>query len=273
LKLRISLVHYLNAAPLGWSFLYGPHRDLFEVILASPARCAEQLAGGEADIGIVPSIEYQRIPNLRIIPGIAIAALNAVRSVILVRHRGRQIGSVALDANSRTSVELLKLLLETKMGLSPRYVHHSPDLEEMLRLCDAALLIGDAALKVGAGDYEILDLAQAWVEWQHRPFVFAVWACRGDAPIPDNIAATFHDARKWGLSMRAQIVETFARNLNLTPEFLLEYLSQNVNYEMGPNHVEGLERFYSLARAGGFISEKQPLRFMPAFQGQAAAPL
>jgi chorismate dehydratase len=270
LKLRVSLVHYLNAAPLGWSFLYGPHRDLFEVLLASPARCAEQLARGEADIGVIPSIEYQRIPNLRIIPGVAIAALNAVRSVIMVRHPGRAIDSVALDTNSRTSVELLKLLLETKMGLSPRYVHHSPDIDEMMRECDAALLIGDAALKVGLGDFEIMDLARAWVEWQQRPFVFAVWACRGDVPMPDDVAATFQDARAWGLSRREDIVGAFARKLNLPEPFLREYLTENVNYDMGPSHVEGLERFYSLACARGDISEIQPLRFLPACRGHVS---
>jgi chorismate dehydratase len=264
LKLRISLVHYLNAAPLGWSFLYGPHRDQFDVVLASPARCAQQLAGGEADIGVIPSIEYQRIPNLRIIPGIAIGALNAVRSVILVRHRGREIRSVALDTNSRTSVELLRLLLEVKMGLAPRYVHHAPDIGEMMRICDAALLIGDAALRVASDEYEIMDLAQAWVEWQQRPFVFALWACRSDAPIPEDIASTFRDARAWGLSNRGHIVETFAHSLKLPASFLHEYLSQNVNYDMGPSHVEGLERFYGLAYASGLIRENHPIRFLPA---------
>lgn len=268
MKPRISLVHYLNAAPLGWSFLYGPHRHQFEVILASPANCAQQLAGGEADIGTIPSIEYQRIPNLRIIPGIAIAALNAVRSVILVRHRGRAIRSVALDTNSRTSVALLKLLLEAKMGLSPSYVHHTPDITEMMRVCDAALLIGDSALKVSSGEYEIVDLAQAWAEWQQRPFVFAVWACRSDAAIPDDIATVFHDARAWGLGRREQIAETFARNLSLPATFLREYLTENVNYDMGPSHVEGLERFYRLAYARGLISANQPIRFLPALQGR-----
>jgi predicted solute-binding protein len=178
LKIRISLVHYLNAAPLGWSFVHGPHKDRFEVIPASPARCAEQLALGEVDIGVIPSIEYQRIPNLTIIPGIAIAALSAVRSVILVRHRDRAIRTVALDTSSRTSADLLKLLLEDRSGLRPRYIHHAPNLPAMMESCDAALLIGDAALQVAEGDYEILDLAQAWAEWQRRPFVFAFWACR-----------------------------------------------------------------------------------------------
>jgi chorismate dehydratase len=259
-------VHYLNAAPLGWSFLHGPHRDRFEVIPASPARCAEQLALGEVDIGVIPSIEYQRIPNLTIIPGIAIAALDAVRSVLMVRHRDRVIRTVALDTSSRTSVELLKLLLQVRMGLRPTYIHHAPDLPTMLDSCDAALLIGDAALKVTAGDYEILDLAQAWVEWQQRPFVFAFWACRSGALFPEDLASVFLDARDWGLSARALIVQDYARRLNLPEDFLNQYLSRNVNYDMGAGHIEGLERFYQLAWASGLIPENRPLRFLSPLQ-------
>ncbi len=266
MKIRISLVHYLNAAPLGWSFLYGPHRDRFEVISASPARCAEQLALGEVEIGVIPSIEYQRIPNLTIIPGIAIAAVNAVRSVIMVSHRGRPIRSVALDTSSKTSVELLKLLLEVRMGLRPSYVEHAPDLPAMLRLCDAALLIGDAALRVRPGEYEVLDLAQAWIDWQQRPFVFAFWACRTDAPLPEDLGLTFLEARDWGLGARAEIVRDYARRLDLSEPFLFDYLSQSVNYDMGPGHIEGLQRFYHLAHTRGLIAENHPLRFLPAFQ-------
>ncbi len=271
LKIRISLVHYLNAAPLGWSFLYGPHRDRFEVIPASPARCAEQLANGEVDIGVIPSIEYQRIPDLTIIPGIAIAALNAVRSVIMVRRRGRDIRSVALDTSSRTSVALLKLLLEARMGLTPRYFHHAPDLPAMLRSCDAALLIGDAALKVPEKEYEVLDLARAWVEWQQKPFIFALWACRRDASLPEDLAATFLEARDWGLEARGSIVRDYAQRLQLPEAFLNDYLSQNVNYDMGPDHIAGLERFYQLAHARGLIPENRPLRFLSALQSASKA--
>jgi len=134
LKIRISLVDYLNSAPLGWSFLHGPLKGEYEVVLSSPARCAEQLAAGEADIGLIPSIEYQRIPELQIIPGIAVAAVNKVRSVLMVRPRNkRELRSLALDTSSRTSVALIRLLLEFRLGLKPVLVPHPPDLTAMLR--------------------------------------------------------------------------------------------------------------------------------------------
>jgi chorismate dehydratase len=147
MKLRISLVHYLNSAPLGWAFLHGPFRDQFEVLPASPAVCADQLASGEVDIGLIPSIEYQRIPDLHIIPGISIASLGEVRSILLIKPKGQDsIRSVALDTSSRTSVALAKILLQVKMELRPEYVPHPPDPAAMLGRCDAALVIGDPAL-------------------------------------------------------------------------------------------------------------------------------
>ncbi len=175
MKLRVSLVDYLNSAPLGWSFLHGPLKGKFEVVRSSPAECADQLARGEVDVGLIPSIEYQRIPDLRIIPGIAVAASNRVRSVLLVRPKGRpEIRSVALDTSSRTSATLVRILLERRMGLRPELVPHMPEIDEMLGRCDAALIIGDAALRLPADKYEVLDLAQAWIEWQKRAVRFCL---------------------------------------------------------------------------------------------------
>ena len=77
MKMRISLVHYLNSAPLGWAFLRGPFRDMYEVVPSSPAGCADQLSSGEVDIGLIPSIEYQLIPDLEIIPEISISSLTS----------------------------------------------------------------------------------------------------------------------------------------------------------------------------------------------------
>ena len=134
MKIRISLVHFLNSAPLGWAFLHGPFRGQFDVVPASPAKCADQLAEGAADIGLIPSIEYQRMPNLQILPGISIASTGKVRSILMVKPKGkRAIRSVALDTSSRTSIALTKVLLQRKMGINPEYVPSSPDLAAMLQ--------------------------------------------------------------------------------------------------------------------------------------------
>lgn len=262
MKIRISLVHFLNSAPLGWAFLHGPFRGQFDVVPASPAKCADQLAEGAADIGLIPSIEYQRMPNLQILPGISIASTGKVRSILMVKPKGkRAIRSVALDTSSRTSIALTKVLLQRKMGINPEYVPSSPDLAAMLQRCDAALLIGDAALQVPLEAYDVTDLAEEWVAWQQKPFVFAFWVCRNCVPVPNELNAIFLEAKKWGLAKRDEIAAVYARSLNLPASFLENYLRQNIDYDMGSDHVAGLEEFYQLAKQENLIPELRPLQF------------
>jgi chorismate dehydratase len=263
MKIRISLVHYLNSAPLGWAFLHGPFREQFEVIPSSPGVCADQLASGQVDIGLIPSIEYERIPGLCLVPNISISSLAAVRSILLVRHKGtREIRSVALDTSSRTSVALTKILLQKKMGLYPEYFPHLPDPQAMLKRCDAGLLIGDAALKVQLEEYEATDLAEQWVQWQQKPFVFAFWACRKGSHLPADLSSIFREAKEWGLKRREEIALVFSRTLNLPVQFLEKYLRENIDFDLGMRHLEGLERFYELAKQEDLISELRPTQFL-----------
>jgi len=265
MKIRISLVHYLNSAPLGWAFLHGPFRDKFEVVPASPAKCADQLSSGEVDVGLIPSIEYQRIPRLKIIPAISISSLREVRSILLIKHRETpSINTVALDSSSRTSVALAKVLLQVKMGIHPRYVTHPPDLAAMLKQCDAALLIGDPALRVQPEEYETLDLAGEWFAWQKRPFVCAFWAARTDAQLPSDLASIFLEAKEWGLKKREEIAAIYGKSLNLSNSFLEYYLANNIDYNLEPDHIEGLRRYYQLAKQEELIPDLNPLRFLAA---------
>jgi len=265
MKIRISLVHYLNSAPLGWAFLHGPFRGMFEVVPSSPAKCADQLSSGEVDIGLIPSIEYQLISNLQIIPEISISSLSEVRSILLIRPKKKQsIRSVALDTSSRTSVALVRILLEAKMGIRADFVPCPPDLDLMLSRCDAALLIGDAALKVSLENYDTNDLAAEWVEWQQMPFVCAFWACRPDIAIPPDLNSLFLEAKDWGLKRRREIASAYAESLALPASFLEDYLIHNIDYEMGSEHIEGLKKFYQLANQQKLIPELRPLHFVPA---------
>ncbi len=258
-------MHYLNSAPLGWAFLYGPFRDSFEILLSSPARCADQLKSGEADIGLIPSIEYQRIPDLQVVPDIAIASLAEVRSILLVKPHGKKIiRSVAMDTTSRSSVVLAKVLLREVMGIRPDFVPHSPDLAPMLKRCDAALLIGDAALAVKLDDYDTTDLSETWVRWKKKPFVFAFWACRADKTLPEDLVVRFQKAKLWGLQRRDEIASAYSERLKLEKNFLLDYLCHNINYDLGPEHISGLQEYYRLAERGGFVEGLRPLQFLPS---------
>ena len=263
MTIKISLVHFLNSAPLGWGFLYGPHKEGFEVIPSAPSVCADQLAKGEVDIGLIPSIEYQRIPNLAIIPGISIASLEKVRSLLLIRPKGKkEIRSVALDTSSRTTAALTKILLYETRGLLPEFIQHPPDLEKMLARCDAALLIGDAALQVNPDDYDTIDLVEEWNRWQKKPFVCAVWACRKGVVFPPGLVETFHAAKEWGLKRFPEISTCYAKSLNLSIKFLEDYLKQNINFDLGAEHIEGLQEFHRLAEKHSLVPGLRPLEFI-----------
>ena len=182
--IRVGIVDYLNSWPLAWSFLRG---DVPERYLASyhpPARVAALLGAGELDVGLIPSIELQRIAGLSVLPGLCVAAEREVRSVLLISNRPpSEIRRLALDLNSRTSAALVQILLRDRYGVAPECVEAAPEVEEMLADADAALVIGDPALHIERGRYLIFDLAREWRQLTGYPFVSAVWALRAEVAI------------------------------------------------------------------------------------------
>ena len=158
--LRVAAVSYLNSVPLVWGLVHGPHRDLFQVDFILPSECADALRDGKADAGIIPSIEYQRIPGLKIVPGLSVSSSGPVRSVLLIsRVPAGEIRSVALDTSSRTSVSLVQILFRRHYKVAPRFAPHPPDLQAMLQKHDAALMIGDPALATDFPGLRVYDLA------------------------------------------------------------------------------------------------------------------
>src|ERR1041384_2730025 len=165
--LRITAISFLNTARLMWDFENGERaarlRESFEIGYTIPSRCAEQLKAGSADIGIIPVAAYTVIPDLVIVPDVAIAAKNKVRSILLVSKVPiDKIRSVATDDSSRTSAALVEIYLRKFVGADPGFSRLEPKLDEMLRWHDAALLIGDPALKAQTKGYYVFDLAEEW---------------------------------------------------------------------------------------------------------------
>src|SRR5258707_13073922 len=145
---KVCAVSYLNTVPLVWGMLHGPERGVFDLRFALPSDCADQLASGAADIGIVPVIEMAR-QGLEYYRGTGIACHGPVRSILLVsKVPFRAIRTLATDSGSRTSVMLSRVILAERFGAEPSVVSRPPDLAAMLGEADAALLIGDAALAV-----------------------------------------------------------------------------------------------------------------------------
>jgi chorismate dehydratase len=267
-KLRISAISYLNTAPLMWDFEHGDAGSHFEISYTIPSACARALADGGADIGIIPAAAYTQIPGLQILPDVAIASRQAVRSILLVsKVPVEKIRSVALDESSMTSVALAKLLLQW-LGLNPQYDSMQPDIEKMLAAHDAGLLIGDPALQVDQTRYCTLDLAEEWIRVTGKPFVFAFWAARGEAlkesdPVID-LPAIFRNSRDHGLQPAnlGKIVDEWSARLNLSSEEVRSYLTQNIHYRLDPTCLDGLRLFYRHASEIGALPVAPELHFL-----------
>jgi len=148
-KLRISIVEFLNTAPLVWGFTDGPLAGKYELQFAVPSQCAEDLRAGRADIGIIPSIEYQRMDDVVALPGMAIASKQEVRSLLVVSKVPIEMAqSFALDTNSRSTVGLAKIFSRRHWNIDPEFIDMPPNPDAMLARADAALVIGDPALRL-----------------------------------------------------------------------------------------------------------------------------
>jgi len=147
--IRIGAVSYLNARPLVVGLDEPPGR--FSVRYDVPSRCAALLHDGEIDLGLIPSIEYLS-GDYRLVPGIRVVSDGPVASVaIFTQVPIGRVRSLALDTSSRTSVTLIRVLCHHHFRIAPEFVPHGPDLAQMTRGSDAALLIGDPALEADHG--------------------------------------------------------------------------------------------------------------------------
>ena len=267
-RLRISAISYLNTAPLMWDFEHGEAGHSFDISYTVPSLCARALAEGTGDIGIIPAAAYAQIPGLVVLPDVAIASRRAVRSILLVsRMPVDQVRTVALDKSSMTSVALTKILLEKWLGSRCQYFSHEPDLERMLEQCDAGLLIGDPALEVDRNRYHTLDLAEEWIRFTGKPFVFAFWAVRGEAlreadPALD-LAVIFRESRDHGLRPENvdQISREWAPRVGLSEPDVRSYLTENIHYHLDAGCREGLQLFYRYAAELGVLAPAPDLCF------------
>ena len=263
---RLSIIDYLNAAPLNHGFKHGLGREHFHLKFHYPSACADQLRAGEVDAGIVSSIEYLRIPGLKIVPGLCIASPKRVRSVVILsKVPPEQIRSLALDTSSRTSVVLAQLLLRERYGVSPVVSDMGPDLPTMLAGNDAAMMIGDAAMRTARQGLFVLDLAEEWHAWTGLPFVFALWLVRPEAPeppVPGGVAPFFRQSLDIGLAQLPAIIDEARRSIGWTRTELHEYLTENISYTLGEAECTSLGLFYEKAVKHGFAPEVLPLRFL-----------
>ena len=258
---RFSIIDYLNALPLNLAFKDGLYRDRAELIFDFPSQCADNLASGQADVGLISSIEYQRIPGLIIAPHIAIASRKEVRSVLILTKKDlADVRLIALDRFSRSSVALLRLLLHRRYGSRPHFLSMTPDPKTMLHEADAALIIGDAALAMPCGDYQVIDLATEWYRETQLPFVFAFWAMRSGTPV-DELSAILLAAKKYGQEQLPHRLDEIRKRWDLPAEDILAYLTTNIHYDLEDDERASLALFYRYAFEARLIDHVKEVRF------------
>jgi chorismate dehydratase len=297
-KLRISIVQYLNTAPLVWGFTNGPLRGKYDLSFTVPSLCAEALHSGAADIAIIPAIEYQRIDDLAILPDMAIASQNLVRSLLIISKKPIEaVRSIALDRSSRSTQALTKILCDRRWKNAPEFFEMPPDAGAMLQRADAALLIGDPALRLsieiaasaergasgeqvcpagsagiaGGESLHVYDVVEEWRKMTNLPAVLAVWAARSEVASPDVIE-DFQASRDLGLKNVDEISQQAARELALPAVELHGYLTENIDFTLGEENLRGLTAYFAFAATMGLIPKvntiaiaagrNKPVRYM-----------
>lgn len=297
-KLRISIVEYLNTAPLVWGFTEGPLAGKYDISFTLPSKCAEALRAGEVDVAIIPAIEYQRIENLAVLPGMAIAAKREVRSILVVSKKPiDRVRRIALDTSSRSSAALVRLLATESWRIQPEFIDAPPDPVAMLAQADAALVIGDPALRISVkldylfgkkppegaccqGDPDelpvpgypalfVYDIAFQWQETTGKPCVLAIWAGRKEKLTPE-VLADFQTSKEFGVSHISDIAEAASVKLDMPASVLEAYLRDNIDFGLDAANLAGLDLYFQKCADAGLIPRARPIEFVSALSGSTA---
>lgn len=265
---RLGAVDYLNVRPLVYGLESRPDVALrFDV----PSVCAQLLAAGEIDLGMVPSITYADRPGDRIVPGVCIGSEGPVASVALFSRRPMSaVRTIALDTSSRTSAALVRILCRRVFGIAPTFTPHAPDLGAMLAMADAALVIGNPALFVDhrALGAEKIDLGEQWTTMTGLPFVWAFWAGRPDAATPETVTL-LQDAAERGVVASDALAAAYCRDLPARIPLAREYLRRHLAFRLTARALQGLETYYREAQAAGVIAAAVEPRFYDTAAGPA----
>ena len=259
--LRIGAVAYLNAKPLVYRLEERTSR--FSIRFDVPAKCAALLHERQIDIGLIPSIEYLHRSDYRIVPDIAIASDGPVASVALFSTRPiAAVRTIAVDSSSRTSVVLLRILCAQWFDIAPNLITLAPDLADMVRRCDAALVIGDPAL---VAEHESLgldkiDLGEEWKAMTGLPFVYAFWTGAPGVVSRDDVAL-LQAARDAGVEQTETIGMEYYKADPERGRLAAAYLRDNIKYRLGERECDGLRTFFKAAAELHVVPSGGELRF------------
>ncbi len=262
---RVGHIQFLNCLPLYWGLMRSGALFGVELHKDTPDRLNQALVAGDLDIGPISLVEYLRhADELLLLPDLAVGSDGPVLSVNLATTvpPGELSGRpVALGSTSRTGVLLARMWLESCHQVTPRYFTCPPDLTEMLIEADAAVLIGDVALRMRhdapRAGLEVIDLGEAWREWTGLPMVFAVWAVRRDfaAAHPGQVKEVheaFVASRELCVASLDEVASVASRWEPFSAETLAEYF-RVLDFSLGSRQIAGLREFAARAAAAGEV--------------------
>jgi chorismate dehydratase len=259
--LRFGCHKFLNAKPLTYALTKGIIRHRFKLIFDTPANLSEMLKSERLDLAVIPSIEYARISDLKLIRGFSISSLGTVNTVLLFSKREiHDIETIAVDNSSRTSVAMLKIVLKERFKIGPEFIPAMPVIGRMMEIADAGLIIGDNALKIDRKRFVTYDLGEEWYLLTGRPFVHALLAARDGVDLGDGINI-LKRAIEIGIGSINDISSTESKRLKISREVCIDYLTKRIRYVLGYDEIEGLKYFYKLSRDHGIIDSDVRLQF------------
>ncbi|MCX6266994.1 MAG: menaquinone biosynthesis protein [Bacteroidetes bacterium] len=241
--LKISAVSYLNTFPFVFGLLESGFMQNFKLELDVPSVCAQKLKSDAVDIALVPVAALNEIGTVHFISDFCIGAVGEVKTVLLLSKVPlEQISHIHLDFDSRTSVELVKVLAKHHWGINPQWENLGPQQSTSFAGLESLVAIGDKTFEIRSGFPYVYDLAEAWIDFTGLPFVFAVWVSR--KILPGDVLSQFSQALGYGITHKGDCIEYFRDKLPRCND-CLSYLEQNISYEFDKNKKEGLRMFLS----------------------------
>jgi chorismate dehydratase len=249
-KLRVASVSYLNSKPL----IYGLDRAAgLDLSLEVPARLIDGLQAGRSDVALLPTIDYQRVDGLVIVPSGGIGCDGPTLTVRLFSRRPiNQTKVLACDPESHTSVALARIIFAEHYGIHPEFtdLHRSSGQSNG---SETRLLIGDKVVcDEPAGFDHQLDLGAAWKELTGMPFVFAVWVARAGIPLGE-LPGVLEQAKRDGLAHVDELVDRYAVPSGWPADLARQYMTAYLKYDIGEAQLRAIEHFHNLAARHGLI--------------------
>lgn len=240
-KIRIGAVSYLNTKPLIYGFEQGLMQDEIELFVDYPSKLASLLQKKEIDIALLPVAAIQNIQDANVFSNYCIASDVEVASVCIFSEVPiEEIQEIYLDYQSRTSVTLLRILLNNYWHTRPILIEADENYIANIKDKKAGVIIGDRALQQLKNFPYVYDLAKAWHDHTQLPFVFATWVANQE--LSADFIAKFNEANAFGL----QKLDTIIAN-NTFPEYdLKKYYTENINFDFDENKKNGMTMFLKL---------------------------